>query len=160
MGAGALVVVVVVAGAALERWPGNETNKRGPTFAETHELSRNRVLWAFGEHGFEGAGVWVPGGGTTSFLLRSPVRLHELTLRITSGPEDNTVEFRERGESQLALALPPAGPHDRKVLLRKPYRFDGPRGERYLYRFTVHSHGSFVPEGDDDRSLGAYVRIR
>ena len=160
LGAGALVLAVVIAGAALERWPGNETKKRGPTFAETRELSRERVLWAFGEHGFEGAGVWVPGGGTTSFLLRSPVPLEELTLRITSGPEDNIVEFRERGESRLTLALPPSGPHDRNVLLRDPYRFDGLQGERYLYRFTVHSQGSFVPVGDDDRSLGAYVRIR
>lgn len=160
LGAGALVLAVVAAGAALERWPGNETNKRGPTFAETRELSRDRVLWAFGEHGFEGAGVWVPGGGTTSFLLRSPVRLDELTLRITSGPDDNTVEFRERGESRLALSLPPSGPHERTVLLRDPYHFDGPRGERYLYQFTVHSQGSFVPEGDDARSLGVYVRIR
>ena len=160
MGAGALVAAVVVAGAALERWPGNETPKRGPTFAETQELARDRVLWAFGEHGFEGAGVWVPGGGTTSFLLRSPARLDELTLRMTTGHEDNTVEFRERGESKLALELPPAGPHARTVLLRNPYRFDGPRGESYLYRFTVHSRGSFVPAGDDDRSLGAYVRVR
>ncbi len=160
MGALALVLVVVVSGAALERWPGNETGKRGPTFAETHELPRNRLLWAFGEHGFEGAGVWVPGGGTTSFLLRSEARLDELTLRIKNGREENTVEFRERGESKFVLALPPAGPHDRTVLLRNPYRFDGPWGERYLYRFTVHSQGSFVPEGDDDRSLGAYVRVR
>jgi hypothetical protein len=50
------------------------------------------------------------------------------------------------------------------VLLRKPYRFDGPRGERFLYVFDVRSRGSFVPaeagSGDDRRRLGTYVRVR
>jgi hypothetical protein len=161
LGAGTLVLSVVVVGALLERWPGNATERHGPTFPETQELSRDRLLWAFGEHGFEGDGVWVPGGGSTRFLLRSPARLDELTLRLSNGRlDDNTVELRERGGSELAFELPPAGPHERTVHLRNPYRFTGPRGERYLYQFTVRSHGSFVPEGDDDRSLGTYVRVR
>lgn len=160
MGAGVLVLSVVASGAVLERWPGNDTDKRSPTFPQTLELSRSRVLWVSGEHGFEGAGVWVPGSGTTSFLLRSPTPIDELTLRVRTGPDDNTVEFRERGQSKLTLDIPAGGPHDRAVLLQNPDRFDGPRGERYLYRFTVHSRGSFVPEGDDNRSLGAFVRVR
>jgi hypothetical protein len=160
MGAGALVLAVVAAGVVLERWPGNETDKTGPTFPQTLELSGSRVLWASGDHGFEGAGVWVAGGGTTSFLLRSLAPIDELTLRIRTGPVDNTVEFHEHGQSKLTLEVPAGGPHDRAVLLQNPDRFEGPRGERYLYRFTVHSQGSFVPEGDDNRSLGAYVRVR
>ncbi len=161
IGAGALVFSVVVAGAALERWPSNAAERQGPTFPETQELSRGRVLWAFGEHGFEGDGVWVPGGGSTRFVLRSPTILDELTLRLRNGRNDgNTVEFCERGESELSLELPAAGPHDRTVLLRNPYRFDGPSGERYLYAFTVRSRGSFVPDGEDNRPLGTYVRVR
>ena len=160
MGAGAIVLAAVVAGAVLERWPGNDTDKTGPVFPQTLELSRARVLWAFGEHGFEGPGVWVPGGGTTRFMLRTTTPVEELMVRVRSGPDDNTVELRERGQAAFTLEIPGGGPTNHAVRLQNPDRFAGPRGARFLSRFTVHSRGSFVPEGDDSRSLGAFVRVR
>ncbi len=160
----ALLVVVMGAGTVVEHWPANVTDKSGPEFRDDRVLPRARTLAVFGEHGFEGGGVWVPGGGTTQFLLRATSPLSELDLRFLNGPDANTVVFRERGSSAVELELPPRGTHDRTVRLRKPYRFEGPRGERLVYSFSVESVGSFVPadEGlrDDDRSLGTFVRVR
>ena len=72
--------------------------------------------------------------------------------------------IQERGKKNLELSLPPEGPNRVDLLLRNPYRFEGPERRSYLYDFTVISKGSFVPveEGrsDDTRSLGAYVRLR
>jgi hypothetical protein len=116
-----------------------------------------------GEHGFEGeGGVWVPGGGTTRFVILTREATPSLELSFVNGPEDNAVEVRERGNASAMLNLPPLGPHDRTVLMRKPYRFDGPRGERFLYVFDVRSRGSFTPpeENQDRRRLGTYVRVR
>jgi hypothetical protein len=86
--------------------------------------------------------------------------MRSLALSFTNGPEENDVEVRERGRAIGVLALPPEGPHERTVLLRKPYRFEGPRGERFLYVFDVRSRGSFVPNEADRRRLGTYVRVR
>ena len=163
-GAIAVLLAVVAAGFILERWPGNGTEKRGPLFRETRVLRGGETLSVFGKHGFERGGVWVPGGGTTSFLLLADTPLSEITLRLRNGPMSNTVAFRERREPKQILELPSGGPHNRPVLLRKPYRFNGTNGERFLYRFQVHSTGSFVPRergtSDDGRNLGTFVRLR
>jgi hypothetical protein len=159
-----LLASVVGFGALLERFPGNETRVEKPVFRETKDLGAGRELSVHGRHGFEGEGVWVPGGGRTRFVLVARESLRQIDLSFSNGPEANAVEILERGGFVTTLDLPAEGPHDRAVLLRKPYRFRGPNGERFLYVFTVRSHGSFVPgdEGraDDRRRLGTYVRVR
>jgi hypothetical protein len=163
-GAGILLVGVLLLAALLERFPGNAAASGKPSFRETRVLDAGREISVEGEHGFEGEGVWIPGGGSTRFVLLARERTPSLELSFSNGPEDNVVETRERGSATGVLDLPKEGPHDRTVLLRKPYRFDGPRGERFLYVFDVHSRGSFVPAetggGDDRRRLGTYVRVR
>ena len=164
LSAGGLMLGVCALGALLEHWPSNETAKRGPEYRETVGLPEGRVLSVVGEHGFEGPGVWVPGGGRTRFLLTSRTKVSQLTLLVTNGPRENSIVIQERGKKNLELSLPPEGPNRVDLLLRNPYRFEGPERRSYLYDFTVISKGSFVPveEGrsDDTRSLGAYVRLR
>jgi hypothetical protein len=159
-GAGVVLVGVLLLAALLERFPGNPAAPGKPRFRETRVLDAGRDVSVEGEHGFEGEGVWVPGGGTTRFVLLTREPTPSLTVSFSNGPEENVVETRERGSATGVLELPPAGPHERTVLLRKPYRFDGPRGERFLYVFDVHSRGSFVPGEHDRRRLGTYVRVR
>jgi hypothetical protein len=163
-GAGALLAGLLVLAALLERFPGNAAASGKPSFRETRVLDSGRAFSVEGEHGFEGEGVWVPGGGSTRFLLLSREMTPSLALSFSNGPAQNVVEVRERGSATGVLDLPPEGPHERTVLLRKPYRFDGPRGERFLYVFDVRSRGSFVPaevgSGHDRRRLGTYVRVR
>jgi hypothetical protein len=163
-GAGALLAGLLALAALLERFPGNAAVPGKPSFRETRVLDSGREFSLEGEHGFEGEGVWVPGGGSTRFILLSREATPSLALSFSNGPEENVVEVRERGSAVGVLDLPPQGPHERAVLLRKPYRFDGPRGERFLYVFDVRSRGSFVPaeagSGDDRRRLGTYVRVR
>jgi hypothetical protein len=163
-GAGALLAGLLALAALLERFPGNAAVPGKPSFRETRVLDSGREFSLEGEHGFEGEGVWVPGGGSTRFILLSREATPSLALSFSNGPEENVVEVRERGSAVGVLDLPPSGPHERAVLLRKPYRFDGPRGERFLYVFDVRSRGSFVPaeagSGDDRRRLGTYVRVR
>ena len=163
-GAGALLAALLALAALLERFPGNAAASGKPSFRETRVLDSGREVSVEGEHGFEGEGVWVSGGGSTRFLLLSREAMPSLALSFSNGPAQNVVEVRERGSATGVLDLPPEGPHERTVLLRKPYRFDGPRGERFLYLFDVRSRGSFVPAelgtGDDRRRLGTYVRVR
>jgi len=163
-GAGALLAALLALAALLERFPGNAAASGKPSFRETRVLDSGREVSVEGEHGFEGEGVWVPGGGSTRFVLLSREAMPSLALSFSNGPAQNVVEVRERGSATGVLDLPPEGPHERTVLLRKPYRFDGPRGERFLYLFDVRSRGSFVPAelgtGDDRRRLGTYVRVR
>jgi hypothetical protein len=163
-GAGALLAGLLALAALLERFPGNAAVPGKPSFRETRVLDSGREFSLEGEHGFEGEGVWVPGGGSTRFILLSREATPSLALSFSNGPEENVVEVRERGSAVGVLDLPPSGPHERTVLLRRPYRFDGPRGERFLYVFDVRSRGSFVPaeagSGDDRRRLGTYVRVR
>jgi len=163
-GAGALLAGLLALAALLERFPGNTAVSGKPSFRETRVLDSGKSISVEGEHGFEGEGVWVPGGGSTRFLLLSREVTPSLALSFSNGPDENVVEVRERRSATGVLDLPPEGPHERTVLLRKPYRFDGPRGERFLYVFNVRSRGSFVPaeagSGDDRRRLGTYVRVR
>jgi hypothetical protein len=163
-GAGALLLGLVAIASLLERFPGNAAASGKPSFRETRLLDSGREISVEGEHGFEGEGVWVRGGGTTRFVLLSREATLSLVLSFSNGPEENVVVVRERSSAAATLALPPQGPHERTVLLRKPYRFDGPRGERFLYLFDVHSRGSFVPAEaggrEDLRRLGTYVRVR
>jgi hypothetical protein len=162
--AAAVLAVVIGIAALLEHLPGNPAVAGKPRFRETRSLDSSREISVEGEHGFEGEGVWVPGGGRTRFLLLSREAVPDLVLSLANGPEENRVVVRERGSVPFVLDLPPGGPHERTVLLRKPYRFDGPRGERFLYVFDVLSGGSFIPReaslGDDGRRLGTYVRVR
>lgn len=162
-GASAVLVTVVVLGAVLERWPGNSSSGPGQA-RDVLELSRGRGLTVSGRYGFEQNGVWVPGGGTTRFELLSRERLDHVELAFTNGPHPNTVRIAERHGPEMAIELPPAGPHRRRIRLRNPFRFSGPRGERFVYRFEVRSVGGFVPReegrGDDERRLGVYVRVR
>jgi hypothetical protein len=162
--AGLLILAAVGFAALLERFPGNETRAEKPVFRETRDLGAGRELSVHGRHGFEGEGVWVPGGGRTRFVLLTHSPLTELYLSFSNGPAENEVEILERDRYRTALDLPAGGPHDRAILLRKPYRFLGPRGERFIYEFSVHSRGSFVPKeegrADDRRRLGTYVRVR
>jgi hypothetical protein len=160
LGASALLAGLLALAAVLERFPGNPAAGGRPRFRETRVLESGLEVSVEGEHGFEGEGVWVPGGGTTRFVLLSREAMRSLALSFTNGPEENDVEVRERGRAIGVLALPPEGPHERTVLLRKPYRFEGPRGERFLYVFDVRSRGSFVPNEADRRRLGTYVRVR
>jgi hypothetical protein len=157
-GAGVLLLGTLGLAALLERFPGNPAAPGKPRFRETRVLDSGREISVEGKHGFEGEGVWVPGNGSTRFLLLSRKSSPFLTLAFANGPEANVVEVRERGSAEGLLDLPPGGPHERTILLRKPYRFAGPRGERFLYVFEVRSRGSFVPE-DDRRRLGTYVRV-
>ncbi len=163
-GAGALLAGLLTLAALLERFPGNAAAPGKPSFRDTRVLDSGGSFSVEGEHGFEGEGAWVSGGGSTRFLLLSREATPSLALSFSNGPEENVVEVRERGSATGILDLPPEGPHERTVLLRKPYRFDGPRGERFLYVFDVRSRGSFVPAdaggGDDRRRLGTYVRVR
>jgi len=159
----AVLMLAVASGTVLEHWPSNGTDKSGPVFRDSRSLSRSRTLATFGEHGFEGDGVWVEGGGSAEFLLRTREPLAEMQLRFRNGPNANTVVFRERGEQEVSFELA-GGAHVQTVRVRKPYRFDGPRGERFLYAFKVTSRGSFVPKdegiSDDERRLGTHVRVR
>jgi hypothetical protein len=161
-GASALLAGIVALGALVERLPGNPAAPGKPSFRETRALASGDKISVEGEHGFEGKGVWVPGGGATRFVLLARKPKPTLPVSFRNGPDDNVVEVRERGSATGILELPPEGPHERTVLLRKPYRFDGPRGERFLYVFDVRSRGSFVPpEGEaDERRLGTYVLFR
>ncbi len=116
-----------------------------------------------GEHGFEGDGVWVPGSGSTRFTLLTREATPSLSLSFSNGPEENVVEVRERGSANGILDLPAEGPHERTVLLRKPYRFVGPRGERFLYVFDdplARELRSDRRKTADRRRLGTYVRVR
>ncbi|HJS72937.1 MAG TPA: hypothetical protein VJ921_01525, partial [Vicinamibacteria bacterium] len=158
VGAGLLLVGTTALAALLERFPGNAASPGKPRFRETRLLDSGREISVEGRHGFEGEGVWVPGNGSTRFLLLARKTSPSLTLSFSNGPEANIVEIRERGSAEGVLELPPEGPHARTILLRKPYRFAGPRGERFLYVFEVRSRESFVPEGDR-RRLGTYVRV-
>ena len=159
-GAAALLVGLVALGALLERVPGNAPEVDEPRFRDRHALDSGRELTVDGENGFEGEGVWVPGGGSTRFFIVARESLREMTLSFSNGPDENTVTVRERGSSVASLDLPGGGPHERQLLLRKPYRFDGPKGERFLYVFSVSSRGSFVPAEEDRRRLGTYVIVR
>jgi hypothetical protein len=162
-GAAAVLLGLLALAALLERFPGNAAASGKPSFRETRVLASGREVSVEGEHGFEGEGAWVPGGGRTRFVLLSREVTPTLALSFSNGPEDNVVEVRERGSAVGILELPGDGPHERTVLLRKPYRFDGPRGDRFLYVFDVRSRGSFVPsepDGGDRRRLGTYVRVR
>ncbi len=162
IGAGGLLVGIIAIAALLERFPGNPALPGKPSFRETRVLDAGRELSVQGEHGFEGEGVWVPGKESTRFMLLTRESTPSLALSFSNGPEGNVVEVRERGSAAGVLDLPAEGPHERTVLLRKPYRFAGPRGERFLYIFDVRSRGSFTPaEGASDRRrLGTYVRVR
>jgi hypothetical protein len=163
-GAGALLAGILALAALMERFPGNPAAPGKPSFRETRVLGSGREVSVEGEHGFEGDGVWVPGRGSTRFVLLSREPAPSLVLSFSNGPGENVVEVRERGSATGILDLPPSGPHERTLLLRKPYRFDGPRGERFLYVFDVRSRGSFVPaeagSSGDRRRLGTYVTVR
>jgi hypothetical protein len=158
LSAGALLAGIVLLAAVLERFPGNSAAPGKPSFRETRAIGPGRELTVEGEHGFEGQGVWVPGEGSTRFLLLTETPSPSLAIALSNGPEGNVVEVRERGSATGVLELPPEGPHQRTVLLRKPYRFVGPRGERFLYVFEIRSRGSFEP-ANDRRRLGTYVRV-
>jgi hypothetical protein len=165
LGAGAFLAGIVVLAGVLEHFPGNRTEKEKPVFRDTRVLDSGLEVSVDGEHGFEGEGVWVPGGGETRFLVLSRRSLHTLDLELRNGPAENRVEVVERGGNEAAFDLPALGPHARTIFLRRPLRFDGPKGERFLYLFTVHSRGFFVPadsdsRNDDRRKLGTYVRVR
>lgn len=162
LGAGLLLAGGLALATLLERFPGNAAQPGKPSFRETRVLESGRELSVEGEHGFEGEGVWVSGGGSTRFLLLSREPTPSLGLSFSNGPEENVVEVRERGSAIGVFELPTEGPHERTILLRKPYRFEGPRGGRFLYVFDVRSRGSFVPADDhgDRRRLGTYVRVR
>ena len=45
------------------------------------------------ERGFEGEGVWVPGKGSTRFLLLTEAPSPSLAISLSNGPEGNVVEF-------------------------------------------------------------------
>jgi hypothetical protein len=164
LAASLLILAFVGCSAFLERFPGNESGASKPVFRETRVLGGGRELSVHGRYGFEGDGVWVPGGERTDFILVSRESVRQLDLSIWNGPRANRVEVLDRDGFVTPLDLPTGGSHDRAVLLRKPYRFLGPGGERFLYVFAIRSRGSFVPKdegrGDDPRRLGAYVRVR
>jgi hypothetical protein len=165
LGAGAFLTGIIALAGLLEHFPGNASKEKKPVFRDTRVLESGLEVSVEGEHGFEGEGAWVPGGGTTRFLLLSRRPLPELELELRNGPEENRVEIVERGGGRTTMDLPPGGPHPRTVLLRRPLRFDGPRGERFLYLLTVRSRGGFVPAETggppgDRRALGTYVRVR
>ncbi|HSF16392.1 MAG TPA: hypothetical protein VLK65_12670 [Vicinamibacteria bacterium] len=163
LGATGVLVGVIGIGVLLESWPGNESTAARPRYRDTLSTDSGIEVWVEGEHGFEGPGAWVPGGGESRFHLRTHRPLSSLTLALTNGPDENEVLVTERRGSTAVIELPPDGPHERKVLLRNPHRFDGPKGESFLYELRVRSRGSFVParagRGEDERRLGVYVRL-
>ncbi len=165
LAAGVFLIGILALAGLLEHFPANASKAGKPRFRNTEVLDSGLAVSVEGEHGFEGEGVWVPGGGETRFLVLSRKSLHELALELRNGPEENRVEIVERGGNATTLELPPGGPHPRAILVRRPLRFDGPRGERFLYVLTIHSEGSFVPAetggpSADRRELGTYVRVR
>jgi hypothetical protein len=164
LGAALVLASICGLGALLQHFPGNAAKTPKPVFRDARALGDGRVVAVDGAHGYEGEGVWIEGSGRTRFTLLSRTSLHELGLSFVNGPEENRIEMNERGGYRTTLELPGRGPHERTVLLRKPYRFDGPGGERFLYVFIIRSRGSFVPAesdgGEDRRRLGTYVTVR
>jgi hypothetical protein len=117
-GAGATLAGLLALAAVVEHLPRNPAVSGKPRFRQTHVLEPGRELAVDGEHGFEGEGAWVPGGGRTRFVLLARASTPSLTLSLLNGPEENVVEVRERGSAAFVLDLPASGPHERTVLLR------------------------------------------
>lgn len=163
-GSGALLLAVLALAALLERWPGNASGAVKPLYRDRLVLHSGATISVRGEHGFEGRGFWIAGGDASRLLVVSREDLGGLDLLFSTGPEGNRVVVRERRSAPMEVTVPPGGPHRRSVLLRKPYRFDGPRGERFVYRLELEAERSFVPKeagtSEDERELGVYVGVR
>jgi hypothetical protein len=86
-GAGGVLVGALLLAALLERFPGNPAAPGKPSFRETRVLEAGREVSVEGAHGFEGEGVWVPGGGTTGFVLLTREPTPSLVLSFSNGPE-------------------------------------------------------------------------
>ena len=160
-GASGFLLTVTFLAAILEHVPTNASAADKPTFRETIPLLGRREISVYGIHGFERDGVWIPGGGESHFLILSPNSLPNLPLVMHSGPKNNVVELKEEGGNPLRLTLSAGGPHHFTLSLGKGRRFIGPRGERFVYRIYVRSHGSFIPAdhgmSHDGRRLGVFV---
>jgi hypothetical protein len=164
LGAAAVVGLLVVMGGLLERVPSNRTTRTGPVENDTHPLRRARgatEVWAEGAFEFEGRGVWVPGGGTARFFIRSTAEISQLRVALTNTPAANRVQIGQRGSEPLSRELAPSGREVLDLPLRRPYEFEGPAGRQRIYELTIRSRGSFVPRdeepGDDPRRLGCFV---
>lgn len=164
-GAAGVIGFVVMAGAVLERAPGNPTKKTGPEYRVARPIGAGSdiELAVEGRFGFEREGVWVPGGESTRFLISSPRAVGRVRLQLTNIPRENRVRVGERGTPRLDIGLEPSGREVRLLSLQDPYVFRGPQGDRYIYAVTVGSRASFVPsregESKDTRRLGCYVVV-
>jgi hypothetical protein len=165
VGAVLTLLGILTLGTVLERWPANTASERArPKDVLALDELELRELTVRGAYGFEQGRVWVGGEDETHFELLTRRRLDEIEIVFSNGSHDNRIRFEERKSPELTIDLPPDGPHWRRFRLRRPFRFAGPNGERFIYRFTIHSEGGFVPSeegrGDDDRYLGVNVRVR
>ncbi|MFQ6672819.1 MAG: hypothetical protein ACE5KY_05925, partial [Candidatus Tectimicrobiota bacterium] len=165
LGAAGILGLVVLTTAFLERFPSNRTEKTGPQYRDTRPLARGSEieLAVEGRFGFEGRGVWVPGGGTTHFLVQSPRPLRRLRLALSDGPRKTRVEVTQRRAPRLSVELEPSRSRALWLPLRAPYVFHGPAGGRWIYRFAVRSREGFTPRdegrGEDARYLGCFVTV-
>jgi len=164
VGAAATVALLVLLGGLLERAPSNAATGDRPVENDTFPLRRSQgaaQVWVEGGFGLEGRGVWVPGGGTSRFYVRSPEEMTELRVALTNTPAANQVEILQPGSGPLRRELTASAREVLDLPLRRPYAFSGPSGRTYIYQLAVHSRGSFVPRdegtGDDARRLGCFV---
>lgn len=164
--AATIVSLMVVAAAVLEHLPGNGSEKTGPVYRDSRPLEPRGEgrLAVQGKYGFEGPGTWVPGGGSTRFLIRSSAPLNRVRMTITNGASENVVRlwFGGSGPTELSFAS-----RERKsviIPLGSDVTFEGPKGREWIYRLEVSSSSGFVPReavgSDDPRRLGCYVVVR
>jgi len=161
-----LLGIAFAAGTVLEVLPVNRSEKPGPVYRDGRPLQPrgSAQLIVDGTHGFEGQGVWVPGGGSTRFLIQSPAPLERIRMILRNGTNDNRVQIRLGGSRPREMSF---APRERKVIavpLSEDIAFEGPEGKEWIYELTVTSRSGFVPRDDgksgDTRRLGCYVVIR
>jgi hypothetical protein len=151
----------------LEKVPSNTTDKAGPEYRLDHPArpGSNLEIAADGEFGFEQGGVWVGGYSSTRFLVSSPRPVRQLRVTLKNIPRQNQVLLAPRGARYREVTLEPSETRSIELPLMNPYVFEGPEGQRYIYRMSVRSRAGFVPsrgaetESQDYRNLGVFVVI-
>ncbi len=166
LSAASLLGIVFIASTVLEVLPGNRTEKAGPVYRDSRPLQPrgSGQLVVDGKHGFEGPGVWVPGGGSTRFLILSPAPMERIRMNLRNGTNENRVQLQLGGARPRQMSF---SPRERKVItvpLNEDITFEGPEGKEWIYEITVKSRSGFVPRDDgkseDSRRLGCYVVFR
>jgi hypothetical protein len=166
-GAAGILTFIVFAGAVLERVPSNRTEKTGPEYrlVQSGRPGSDLEIAADGKFGFEKGGVWVGGYSTTRFTVSSPRPVRRVQVTLKNIPRKNQILLSPRGAQHREIMLEPSETRVIELPLMNPYVFEGPEGQRYLYRVSMRSRAGFVPsrnadaENPDDRNLGVFVVI-